>query len=163
MTIDTAATAPNDFDFEIGSWRVKHLRLKERLVGCTEWVEFFGDSSTQKILGGFGNLEDNYLALPEGPYRAVALRSFNVATKQWSIWWLDGRNPGTLDVPVVGQFANGKGVFFADDVLNGKPIKVRFTWSTPNSDQPLWEQAFSADAGATWETNWTMTFTRCGQ
>ena len=25
---------------------------------------------------------------------------------------------------------------------------------------PTWEQAFSADAGATWETNWTMEFRR---
>ncbi len=160
MTTQSVSSAPTDFDFIIGSWRVKHRRLKERLAGCTEWVEFDGDSSTRKILGGFGNLEDNYLALPEGAYRAVALRSFNSATKQWSIWWLDGRNPGEIDTPVVGQFANGRGLFYADDVLNGRSIRMRFTWSVPESDNPRWEQAFSADAGATWETNWTMTFTR---
>jgi hypothetical protein len=105
-------------------------------------------------------LEDNYLVLPEGPYRAVALRSFNSATQKWSIWWLDGRNPGQIDTPVVGQFSNGKGVFFADDVLNGRPIQIRFTWSVPEPDRPQWEQAFSVDSGATWESNWRMIFTR---
>ena len=103
MTFESSESAANDFDFIIGSWHVHHRRLKERLVGCDEWTEFVGDSNTRKILGGFGNLEDNYLALPEGPYRAVALRSFNATTKQWSIWWLDGRNAGVLDVPVVGR------------------------------------------------------------
>ena len=77
---------PSDFDFIIGSWSVNHRRLNERLAGCTEWTEFEGTSATQKTLGGFGNLEDNFLSLPDGPYRAVALRSFDTTTKQWSIW-----------------------------------------------------------------------------
>jgi hypothetical protein len=29
-----------------------------------------------------------------------------------------------------------------------------------NGGSPEWEQAFSADGGKTWETNWTMTFAR---
>jgi hypothetical protein len=30
----------NDFDFLIGAWKVHHRRLKERLKGSTQWVEF---------------------------------------------------------------------------------------------------------------------------
>ncbi len=151
--------APTDFDFIIGRWTVHHRRLKQRLAGCTEWQAFSGISSTRKILGGFGNLEDNLLALPEGPYRAAALRSFDPATGQWAIWWLDQRRPHTLDVPVVGRFTDGLGRFFADDALDGRPIRVRFTWSPrTHAGTPRWEQAFSADAGQTWETNWTMDF-----
>ncbi len=150
--------APSDFDFEIGNWVVKHRKLKERLNNCDEWIEFDGLSCTQKILGGFGNIEDNQLFLPEGQVRAVALRSYNSDTGLWSIWWLDGRNPGRLDVPVVGQFADGVGLFYADDILNDKSIKVRFMWSTPSPNTPRWEQAFSVDEGATWETNWVMDF-----
>ncbi|MGN6829208.1 DUF1579 domain-containing protein [Paucibacter sp. M5-1] len=147
-----------DFDFIIGRWAVRHRRLRERLAGCSEWQEFSGSSSTRKILGGFGNIEDNLLALPEGEYRAAALRSFDPASGQWSIWWLDARRPQGLDVPVVGRFAEGVGSFFADDALDGRPIRVRFLWSVPASGLPRWEQAFSADAGQTWETNWTMDF-----
>jgi hypothetical protein len=44
--------------------------------------------------------------------------------------------------------------------LDGRPIRVRFTWSETQGDAPVWEQAFSADAGRTWETNWVMHFTR---
>jgi len=158
-TLTDRAAPPTDFDFIIGHWIVCHRRLKERLAGCQEWVEFQGKSSTRKILGGFGNLEDNVLALPGGDYRAAALRSFDAETGQWSIWWLDGREPQRLDVPVIGRFMNGVGTFLASDILDGRPIQVRFTWSVPASGAPLWEQAFSADAGRTWETNWTMDFT----
>ncbi|MEB0140137.1 MULTISPECIES: DUF1579 domain-containing protein [unclassified Undibacterium] len=149
---------PGDFDFVIGDWVVKHRRLKERLKGSEEWVEFDGVSSTRKILGGLGNLEDNHLHFPEGSFRAVALRSYNVDTKKWSIWWLDGRFPDSLDVPVVGDFSDGVGVFYASDVLDGVPIKVRFQWNSLASNGPRWEQAFSNDDGVTWETNWTMDF-----
>lgn len=160
MSLSLENNAPSDFDFVIGNWLVKHRKLKDRLTGCGEWAEFDGLSSTQKILGGFGNIEDNHLFFPEASVRAAALRSYNAETGQWSIWWLDGRFPGSLDVPVVGNFVDGVGVFLADDVLNGRPIKVRFTWTVPILDSPLWEQAFSADGGETWETNWIMAFTR---
>jgi hypothetical protein len=151
---------PTDFDFVIGAWTVAHRRLKERLVGCTEWVTFPGTSETRKILGGLGNIEDNTLELPDGTYRAAALRSYNPTRKEWAIWWLDSRSPWALDTPVIGSFTKGVGLFYADDHLNGRPIRIRFTWTTPQLDAPHWEQAFSADAGATWETNWTMDFSR---
>lgn len=158
MSPTDASTAPADFDFIIGSWIVHHRRLKERLAGCKEWVEFRGTSNTRPILGGFGNVEDNLLALPEGDYHAAALRSFDAVSGQWSIWWLDGRSPHALDVPVIGHFVAGVGTFLARDKLDGRWIEVRFIWSVPSSGVPRWEQAFSADGGRTWETNWTMDF-----
>jgi hypothetical protein len=154
------AHAPTDFDFIIGDWQVRHRRLNSRLNGCTEWTEFVGRSSTRKILGGFGNVEDNVLCFPDSEVRAVAFRSFDPKARTWAIWWLDGRAPHNLDTPVVGGFSGAIGLFFADDKLEGRPIKVRFTWSAQSGANPTWEQAFSNDAGKTWETNWTMEFAR---
>jgi hypothetical protein len=162
MPLDADPITPSDFDFEVGDWTVRHRRLKERLAGCDEWIEFDGVSSTRKVLGGYGNVEDNRLELPEGTYRAIAIRSFDPKAKTWSIWWLDGRFPDRIDVPVVGRFVDGIGTFLADDVLAGRPIRIRFTWTTTDADHPRWEQAFSADGGATWETNWVMDFVRRG-
>lgn len=158
MSLPTDPEAPSDFDFIIGDWSVKHSRLKERFANCETWTEFAGRSSTVKILGGFGNLEDNMLDFPGESFRAVAMRSYSSKDKTWSIWWLDGRNPTQLDVPVVGRFENGTGQFLADDVFDGMPIKVRFIWRMARGQAPTWEQAFSADSGRTWETNWRMTF-----
>jgi hypothetical protein len=156
----SARNGARDFDFLFGSWSVRHRRLTQRLAGSADWAEFKGESTTQPTLGGSGNIEDNLIHLPGGAFRAVALRSYDAATGNWAIWWLDGRSPHQLDVPVVGRFEGARGLFLADDTFEGRPIKVRFLWLRTDADHCRWEQAFSADAGASWETNWTMDFKR---
>ncbi len=149
-----------DFDFEFGRWAVQHRRLVDRLTGCTEWQSFSGQSETRAILGGLGNVEDNILHFPEGDYRAVALRSYDTGTQTWAIWWLSSQDPHHLDTPVKGAFKGGVGAFYADDQLRGQPVRVRFLWLNCAGGNPRWEQAFSGDGGQTWETNWTMDFSR---
>lgn len=149
-----------DFDFAIGSWSVAHRRLNNVFSETDDWIEFVGTSTTRKILGGFGNLEENVLHFPDSSFNAIAIRSYNKDTKQWSIWWLDGRFPGSIDTPVIGRFEDGIGVFVADDFFEGLPIKVKFTWNATDPMNPIWKQAFSRDEGATWKTNWVMSFTQ---
>lgn len=150
----------NGFDFECGAWTVHHRPLAARLAGSQDWEEFAGTSHTRPFLGGHGNIEDNLLPFPGGSYRAIANRSYDAAAGTWAIWWLDARAPHHIDVPVIGRFADGRGTFVADDTLDGRPIKVRFLWLKTATDSPRWEQAFSADGGQTWETDWTMDFAR---
>jgi hypothetical protein len=151
--------AVHDFDFQTGTWRTHHRRLTERLAG-SEWVDFEGTTTAWPILGGAGNVEDNLLELPTGPYRAVALRTYDPATDRWSIWWLDGRSPSQLDPPVVGGFEDGVGTFIGSDTFEGRPILVRLRWFDITEQTARWDQAFSDDDGATWEVNWTMAFER---
>jgi hypothetical protein len=153
-------TIMNDFDFLVGRWTVRHRRLKERLAGCTEWEEFSGTCHMRPMLDGQANVDDNVLELPSGTYRALTIRAYDPQKQTWSIWWLDSRQPHDLGVPVVGAFEDGTGTFFADDVLNGQAIRVRFLWSDITAAGARWQQAFSKDGGATWETNWIMAFER---
>ena len=155
-----AAEQRSDFDFFLGSWKVKHRRLKKRLANNTEWEEFEGSTTCQSILGGIANLNDSVSHRAGGTYRGMGLRAFDAKTSTWADWWLDGGNPTKIDVPGVGRFADGVGTFLSDDTFEGRPIKVRGLWSdvTPNSLQ--WAQAFSPDDGKTWETNWVMRYTR---
>lgn len=146
-----------DFDFLFGHWVVEHRRLQQRLVGCAEWDIFAGQASCRPLLGGLGNVDDNIVDLPSGRYRAISMRAFDPASRHWSVWWLDGRYPHSLDVPLVGGFEDGIGSFFAADTLNNMPIIARFRWTVAAS--PIWEQAFSLNGGESWVTNWTMRFT----
>jgi hypothetical protein len=151
----------HDFDFWFGRWHVRNRRLRERLAGCGEWVEFDATSTARPLLDGIGN-EDEFRTDHDGGFIGMSFRFYDEATGRWSIYWADSRRCGVLDPPVFGRFAGDVGVFEGEDTFAGRPILVRFTWSGVTTPAPRWEQAFSADAGATWETNWTMEFTRAG-
>lgn len=148
-----------DFDFQTGDWRVRHRKLRGRLVGSTDWVAFDGTCRAVSLMGGEANAEDQWLDDPDGAYRAAAFRRRDADSGVWSIWWHDGRS-SQVEPPVLGRFEDGVGRFYCDDVLDGRPIRVRFVWSGITADSARWEQAFSADGGASWEVNWIMTFER---
>ena len=154
-----AAQSRSDFDFLTGTWRVRHHKLKGRLLGSTDWADFEGTSRAWPLLGGAANVDDNLLYAPEGWYRGVTLRRRHPDSGKWWIWWLDDRGTG-LEPPVVGEFKDGVGTFLGDDQLRGQPIRVRFIWSEISARSARWEQAFSADQGRSWEVNWVMHFAR---
>lgn len=102
-----------------------------------------------------GNLDQMFM--PDRGYTGMTLRLYDPATGLWSIYWSDTLTH-RLFPPTIGRFEAGTGLFFGDDVEAGIPVKVRFVW-TPGA-APVWEQAMSTDAGASWETNWIMRFHR---
>lgn len=153
------ASGTLDFDFVIGDWTVQHRQLRTRLTGDTEWLEFSGRSSTRKILAGHGNLEETAIGSPRGAYQGAALRLYDPEARTWSIYWMDSRYPG-LDTPVVGRFENGIGRFYGDERLDGRTVQLRLMWIPVSVTECRWEQAYSADGGVSWETNWIMEFTR---
>ena len=162
-TTTQGTSSEHDFDFLIGSWKVQHRKLVHRFANDDTWQVFSGTCVMQPLLSRHANVDENVMDVPGAPYKAIALRSFDPNKRTWSIWWLDGRNPGHLDVPVVGSFHNGVGTFFANDTFEGRPIVIRFRWFDISENSAKWQQAFSEDDGETWETNWFMEFHRAQQ
>ena len=156
---DERRDGAGDFDFLHGAWRVHHRQRREGLAGCDEWIEFGGTMEADPILGGLGNFDRNVIDLPGERYEASTLRLFHPDTGQWSLHWIDGRDP-KIDPPLYGAFKDGVGTFFGDDSFRGRPIRLRFLWERPTPTTARWTQAFSADGGATWEINWIMEFCR---
>jgi hypothetical protein len=150
-----------DFDFFMGSWTVHNRFLADRLQSSDDWKEFEATSVARLLPGVLGN-EDEFRTDFQGGFVGMSFRFFDPAADRWSIYWADSRRPGLLDPPVFGGFENGRGVFEGTDVLDGRPIAVRFTWTEVDTPSPRWEQAFSGDGGETWETNWVMEFTHAG-
>jgi len=154
----TALDGHRDFDFLFGTWRTHYRILRHRLVNDHEWYSCEGTSIVRPFWGGSGNLEDGDLHCPNRYVGGITLRLYNATTHQWSLWW-GTRKLGLVPPPQVGHFENGVGDFYAPDIQEGKHVIVRFEWSRVNGN-PHFAQAFSADHGKTWETNWTTNYER---
>lgn len=148
-----------DFDFEIGRWRTEVKRLAKPLSGSNEWVEYEGTSVVHEFLDGRANLVELSIAGPAGRIEGVSLRLYHPETGQWSIHYASARD-GELTAPLHGRFENGRGEFYGDDRLGDRPIRVRFVITQEGADTARFEQAFSADGGASWEVNWIAVDTR---
>ena len=148
-----------DFDFLMGRWNVQHRRLRERLKGSTSWEEFEGTSIARPLLGGLGNIDENIMERASGRAEGTSFRLFSPLSRQWSIYWADSVSL-VLQPPMVGGFAEGRGEFYDQELFEGRAIFSRFIWSAITATSCRWEQAFSADGGRSWETNWMMEFTR---
>jgi hypothetical protein len=151
----------HDFDFVIGDWKAHVRRLPDRLVGSTKWIEYDGISNHHKLLDSNANFEEFEVRNAAGDHlKAQTLRLYNPETHQWSIYLVDV-NRGTLDgPPQVGQFANGKGEFYAQDLWKGRAVLIRYQWMSLSPTAARMEQAFSADGGKTWEVNWICELSR---
>jgi hypothetical protein len=149
----------HDFDFLHGRWRVHNRKLGHRLAGSNDWYEFEGRADERALWGGAANIEEYEAELPSGPVRGLALRLYDPRARQWSIHWASG-DIGKLDRPMIGDFETGRGLFYGADSVDGREVLSRFIWTPIGPDACRWEQAFSADGGESWETNWVMDFTR---
>lgn len=150
----------HDFDFLLGAWRVRNRRIGVPLSGSSKWYEFDSRSTEHPLWGGAGNLEEIEGTLPDGaPLRGLALRLYDPVSRAWSIHWASSTR-GRLEPPMSGAFASGVGVFYGYERFRERMIFLRFHWMTIDRDRARWEQAFSEDGGATWETNWVMEFDR---
>ena len=149
----------HDFDFEIGTWKTHISRLLNPLTGSAAWVEFDGTSVVRKIWKGRANLVELEADGPTGHLQVLSLRLYNPQSRQWSLYAANSSS-GTLSVPTIGEFKNGRGEFFDHEPFNGRMILVRNVWTDITPDSCRFEQSFSDDGGKTWEVNWIATDTR---
>jgi hypothetical protein len=149
----------HDFDFIFGDWQYHLKRRLNPLTGSTKWVEYEGTGHGIKIWNGRANLDEFEGDGATGHIEGLTLRTYNPKTHQWSLYWANSKD-GKVVVPQIGQFKDGRGEFYAQDMLNGKSILVRFVWTNTTTSRPHFEQSFSDDGGKTWEANWITDSTR---
>ncbi|WP_447761035.1 nuclear transport factor 2 family protein [Sphingopyxis panaciterrae] len=150
-----AHDAQHDFDFEIGTWATEVRVLRNPLSGQPPvWAEYRGTSVVRGLMDGRANSVELAVAGPAGKIEGISLRLYDPGTGRWSLNFASMRD-GALTPPVTGGFgADGRGVFTGGDTLGERPIRVRFVITQVSADEARFEQAFSADEGATWEVNW---------
>ena len=165
-----------DFDFLIGEWTIRNLRLKERLAGIDvtdeeNWHEFETRYRMWPLVGGLANVDSMSGIFDDEYFEGVSFRQFEDGEPgQWRIWWMDTSNP-RLTEQVTGVFANTQdgrtAEFFGDEMFNDRITALRFRWIDPGDGTARWDQAYQYpeehEMAGTWEVNWIMEFTRAVQ
>jgi hypothetical protein len=156
---NSGGAGEHDFDFEFGTWKT-HLRaLSDPLTGATKWVEFNGTSVVHKIWNGRATMVELEVDGPGGHVEALNLHLYDATSHQWSLNFANSRT-GTIAIPTVGEFRNGRGEFYDIEPINGRSVLVRNVWSNMTAKSCHFEQAYSTDGGKTWEVNWIAEDTR---
>ena len=150
---------PHDFDFNLGTWNTHIRRLLHPLTGSTTWSELNGTVVIRKVWDGRAEIEEIEADGPSGHFEGLTLFLYNPQSHQWSLNFSNGSD-GTMSVPAVGEFKDGRGEFYDQESYNGRTILVRVVWSDITPDSHHFEQSFSDDGGKTWEPNFTATLTR---
>jgi hypothetical protein len=149
----------HDFDFEIGTWHTHLKRLQHPLTGSTTWIEYDGTSVISKIWNGRANLVELEVDAPTGHIEALSLRLYNPQSRQWSLNFANSAQ-GSMSIPTVGEFKNGRGEFYDQETFNNRTILVRNVFEGITATTYRFEQSFSDDGGKTWELNWIAVDTR---
>jgi hypothetical protein len=151
----------HDFDWEIGTWTTNVRLLRNPLSGkAPDWAEYRGSSVVRPLLDGRANFVELSVGGSAGKIEGGALRLYNPQARQWSLNYASLGN-GLLTAPVYGSFdGQGRGLFYGQDMLDGRAILVRFVITRVSDKEAHFEQAYSVDGGASWEDNWIAVDTR---
>jgi hypothetical protein len=152
----------DDFDVLVGTWKASLRRLAKPLSGSTTWTEFDGEQKTFSAWNGRATVDEFSVHndATDTHVDGLTLRLYNPASRQWNIYWANAKR-GTLDTPpMVGQFKDGRGEFYDQELFEGRAIFVRYVWSDITATSGHFEQSFSADGGKTWEANWVSDIRR---
>jgi hypothetical protein len=150
----------HDFDFNFGVWKTHIKRIVNPLSGSGESYEMNGTVTVRKVWGGRAQLEEIAADGPKGHWDGLTLFLYNPAAHQWSQNFA-GAKDGTMEAsPLIGEFKNGRGEFYAPDTLNGRTVLARGTWSDIKPNSHHFEVAYSADGGATWAPVFIADLTR---
>lgn len=145
---------PGDFDFLTGEWRIHNRRPKPE----GGFDEFPGEATVLRLLDGAASIEE--LRIPVKGFSGLGLRCFDPKAMRWRDVWMNSKH-GIVEGPgMPGHFADGVGVFEADDKDGDTPIKVRGIWDQITPRSCRWRQGVSRDGGRSWTFNWWMDWTR---
>jgi hypothetical protein len=85
----------HDFDFIYGKWRMPNHRLKKRLAGSHEWVDFVTCDEGSPLPGGIGDI-DYWKASYWKDFVGVTVRTYDPKTGLWRIYWVDNTFSGGI-------------------------------------------------------------------
>ena len=143
--MSTKLSSPeNDFDFWLGEWDVA-------------WGENqHGSNRVVRILDG-AVIQENFDASPALPFKGMSLSVYSTQLQKWQQTWADSQGSYWN---FIGEYKNGEMVLATDDVIDGKPVKLRMRFYNITEQELDWDWERSEDGGQNWQLRWHIHYTR---
>ncbi|HKA90956.1 MAG TPA: hypothetical protein VKE22_25005, partial [Haliangiales bacterium] len=154
-----AQAGSHDFDFNVGLWRSHIRRYTDPLAGGAASIELAGTVSVRKLWDGLGALEEIEADGPNGHWEGLTLFLFDPKARQWGQYFANAKT-GTLELPGIGGFKDGRGELLALDSVGGRSILVRSIWSNITPAAHRYEESYSDDGGRTWKPAFVVELVR---
>lgn len=155
-----SAQAPQQrqFDFWVGAWDVN---LRVRHNDGTWHDDIQAREYSYPLLDGKAIMELWSETSRVNGRQGYSIRYYRGDLDQWELWlnWPEPNQSGSSYLR--GQFRHNRGEFFSDSKQNDSTtVTARYTFSDITPTSFRWDDAFTADHGATWRNAWIMEFTR---
>ncbi|MGH2521803.1 MAG: DUF1579 family protein [Anaerolineales bacterium] len=138
--------AAREFDFWLGEWDVT-------------WGEGqCGSNRIEAILNSRVILE-NFNGQPAIPFRGMSVSVYDFKREQWRQTWVD--DTGNYWA-FTGGFHAGRMTLQTDDMVEGRPVKLRMMFYNIAADELDWDWEKSEDSGETWTLLWHIHYRRKG-
>jgi hypothetical protein len=143
--IDLTQLPPEQqLDFWLGSWTV------------TWGDDQHGSNEITRILDG-RVIEENFDGAPTIDFRGLSHSVYSAHIGLWRQTWVDN---GGAYWHFTGSVAPDHFIFAADDIADGRPIKLRMVFYNIAEDQLDWRWERSDDNGQNWQLRWQLHYTR---
>jgi hypothetical protein len=143
----------HDFDFKLGVWKTEIHRVLHPFSNSSDTIDLSGTITVRPVWQGRAFLEEIEADGSQGHWEAATFFLYDPRARQWNQNYVNARNGSFNGAnPMIGEFQDGRGDFYAQDTLDGRSILVRGTWSEITADSHRYEEAYSADGGRTWKT-----------
>jgi len=140
----------HDFDFNPGIWHTEITRTGDPFTAPDQTMAMHGTVTVRRIWGGRAQLEEIEADGPKGHWEGLTLFLYNPKSHQWSQSFINS-SMGTLDLPLVGDFKQGRGELYSEDTFKGRSILVRGVWSDIEQNGHRYNESYSDDGGKTWK------------
>lgn len=155
------ATGPRMENFNMleGVWAVESHSLQRRMAAEKVWLENHMETEYRILLDGLVAINDTYGSFNNRPMHGIMIRAYDPDKDEWQFHWMSKGYPH-LTEQVRGRFENGVGVFYGEEVNEGRTFKMRFRWKMISENHAFWEQSYQDPETGEWEINWTLDLRR---
>ncbi len=162
-SLGCTSTEARQFDFWVGSWDINQKILNQD----GSWIELKASTKVSPLLNGCaleehwtGQVQFFWLGMKQPEeIKGFSLRYYDTSSGKWNIYWMDTQTP-ELGLPYTGNFADGKGEFFAErETKKGRQIS-RIVFSDIKENSVHWDLSVSNDDGKSWRVIWIMEMQR---